>query len=185
VWDVPHPAGTRCEGTRGVVTTRELTWLTIGGGRDVDDHGGLHPRECVLAVEDRRMTVTLRCEIFPRDLDSTVDFYTTVLRFTLDRDERQGDSPYVALRRGEVLLGAASRDTDVARDQRRPPTGVELVLEVEDVLGELDYVRRQGWPVEEDLVARPWGLRDFRVLDPNGYYLRITERAPSTGGSMS
>ena len=29
----------------------------------------------------------------------------------------------------------------------------------------------------EDLRDRPWGLRDFRVLDPAGYYLRITDRA--------
>ena len=121
------------------------------------------------------MTVTLRCEIFPTDLDPTVDFYTRVLRFVLDRDERRADSPYVALRRGTVLLGAARREVAVARDQRRPPTGVELVLEVEDLLAELDHVRSEGWPVEEDLVARPWGLRDFRILDPSGYYLRITE----------
>ena len=120
------------------------------------------------------MTMTLRCEIFPPDLGSTVDFYTRVLRFTLDRDERHTDNPYVAFRRGEVLLGAASRDVAVARDQRRPPIGVELVLEVDDVLSELDYVQREGWPVEEDLVSRPWGLRDFRVLDPSGYYLRLT-----------
>lgn len=126
------------------------------------------------------MTATLRCEIFPLDLDLTVDFYTGVLRFILDRDERQTDSPYVTLRRGEALLGAASRDLAVDREQRRPPTGVELVLEVDDVLSELDHVRRRGWPLEEDLVARPWGLRDFRVLDPSGYYLRITERTPAT-----
>lgn len=125
------------------------------------------------------MTVTLRCEIFPPDLDATVDFYTRVLRFTLDRDERHTTSPYIALRRGEVLLGAASREVAVARDQRRPPTGVELVLEVDDVLAERDHVGRLGWPLEEDLIARQWGLRDFRVLDPSGYYLGITERAPA------
>jgi lactoylglutathione lyase len=123
------------------------------------------------------MTVTLRCEIFVPDLDPTVDFYTRVLRFSLERDDRLSADPYVALRRGEVWVGAALRDVAVARDQRRPPTGVELVLEVEDVVSELDHVRRQDWPLEEDLVARPWGLRDFRVLDPSGYYLRITERA--------
>jgi lactoylglutathione lyase len=126
------------------------------------------------------MTMTLRCEIFPTDLDPTVDFYTRVLRFTLDRDERQTDHPYIALRRGEVLLGAADRDVAVAPGQRRPPTGVELVLEVDDVLTEFDHVCSQAWPVEEDLVARPWGLRDFRVLDPSGYYLRITERTSAT-----
>ena len=29
----------------------------------------------------------------------------------------------------------------------------------------------------EDIVRRPWGLQDFRVIDPDGYYLRITHRA--------
>jgi hypothetical protein len=26
---------------------------------------------------------------------------------------------------------------------------------------------------------RPWGLRDFRVVDPDNYYLRITSFRPS------
>jgi hypothetical protein len=26
----------------------------------------------------------------------------------------------------------------------------------------------------EPLTDRPWGLRDFRVVDPDGYYLRVT-----------
>ncbi len=28
----------------------------------------------------------------------------------------------------------------------------------------------------EPLLVRPWGLTDFRVADPDGYYLRITSR---------
>jgi hypothetical protein len=28
----------------------------------------------------------------------------------------------------------------------------------------------------EDVVTRPWGLRDCRLLDPDGYYWRITTR---------
>jgi len=31
-----------------------------------------------------------------------------------------------------------------------------------------------GWPLAEDLQQRPWGLIDFRLHDPDGYYLRIT-----------
>jgi lactoylglutathione lyase len=56
---------------------------------------------------------------------------------------------------------------------------VELVLEVDDVAGERDRVLAAGWPLEEDLQERPWGLTDFRILDPAGYYLRITDRAPA------
>jgi lactoylglutathione lyase len=52
------------------------------------------------------------------------------------------------------------------------------VLEVDDVAGERDQVVVAGWPLEEDLRDRPWGLKDFRILDPAGYYLRITDRAP-------
>jgi len=36
------------------------------------------------------MEMTLRCEIFPSDLDSAVDFYTRVLRFSVTKDQRQG-----------------------------------------------------------------------------------------------
>lgn len=39
--------------------------------------------------------------------------------------------------------------------------------------------------MSEDLVVRPWGLRDFRVVDPSGYYLRITERHPGTARCLT
>jgi lactoylglutathione lyase len=54
---------------------------------------------------------------------------------------------------------------------------MELVLEVDDIAAERDRVVAAGWPPAEDLQDRPWGLRDFRILDPAGYYLRITGRA--------
>lgn len=126
------------------------------------------------------MSMTLRAEVFPADLDATVAFYVEVLGFELTRDERKTADPYAALQRGSVFLGAAARRDVADRELRRPPVGVELVLEVDDVDAERDRVRRAGWPVVEDLVQRPCGLRDFRLLDPRGYYLRITARTPTS-----
>ena len=123
------------------------------------------------AVEPAR----LRIEIFPADLDLVVDFYTEVLDFELVRDERGEQWPYVALRRGEIHIGAARRADPIDLAHRRPPTGTEIVLEVDDVEAERERVAGR-WPFEEDLVARPWGLTDFRVIDPAGYYLRLTGR---------
>jgi lactoylglutathione lyase len=120
--------------------------------------------------------MTLRFEIFPDDLDATVDFYTRVLGFRLTADRRDQPDEYVSLQRGSVRVGAARRAVPDVSDARRPPAGVELVLEVDDVNAEHDRVLAAGWPLAEDLQDRPWGLRDFRVLDPAGYYLRVTDR---------
>lgn len=130
------------------------------------------------------VSATLRCEVFPADLDATVSFYVDVLGFELVGDQRGGESPYVALRRDQVLIGAAARPAVPDREQRRPPVGVELVLEVDELDVERARVSAAGWPVAEDSTTRPWGLRDFRLLDPDGYYWRITarERQPPTAG---
>jgi predicted enzyme related to lactoylglutathione lyase len=120
--------------------------------------------------------MTLRFEIFPDDLDVIVDFYTRVLRFRLTADRRSEPDAYVSLQRGSVRVGALRSSVSGSRSVRVPPAGVELVLEVDDVAGERDRVVAARWPLEEDLQDRPWGQADFRVLDPAGYYLRITDR---------
>ena len=125
------------------------------------------------AVDSHAVAAGLRIEIFPDDLDATVDFYTRVLRFALVKDQRNSRAPYVALQRGDIRIGAAYREEPVDLRFRRPPGGVEIVLEITDVAAERDRVAAM-WPLEEDLVARPWGLTDFRVLDPAAYYLRLT-----------
>jgi predicted enzyme related to lactoylglutathione lyase len=124
------------------------------------------------------MGMSLRFEIFPADLDATADFYTRVLRCDITDDRRGEAEPYIAFRRDDVRVGALRDMGEAHGSERRPPVGVELVLEVDDVDAELARVRASGWPVTEDLAERPWGLRDFRILDPSGYYLRVTNRTP-------
>lgn len=125
---------------------------------------------------DARPGMTLRVEIFPDDLDAFVHFYTRVLGFVLTVDQRDSDSPYAAVERGSVRIGAARAGQPVERSARSVPTGVEIVLEVDDVAEVHGQVQKAGYPLEQDLTRRPWGLTDFRVYDPAGYYLRITGR---------
>jgi lactoylglutathione lyase len=128
------------------------------------------------ATPERQSDLRVRLEVFPEDLDAFVDFYTRVLGFRLERDQRAGEWPYAAVERGGVRIGAARPWQAVDASARAVPTGVEVVLEVDDVQAERDAVVAAGWPLAEDLRERPWGLTDFRVLDPGGYYLRITAR---------
>jgi predicted enzyme related to lactoylglutathione lyase len=121
------------------------------------------------------MGTSLRCEIFPSDLDTTADFYVRVLGFAIARDERHAAQPYLALVLDDVRIGAAARP-EVEHAARRPPAGIELVLELDDLDACYQRVLDAGWQVDHAIETQPWGLRDFRILDPSGYYLRLTER---------
>lgn len=120
----------------------------------------------------------LRLELFVEDLDRAIAFYGEVLGFTLLRREEG----YASVRRGGVTLGLGpiAKLPDVGGYFTRPRLakgkglGVEIVLEVEDLEAELARVEAAGWPLVEGLRERPWGLADFRIADPDGYYLRIT-----------
>jgi lactoylglutathione lyase len=75
-----------------------------------------------------------------------------------------------------VRIGAARTWEQVDPRVRAVPAGVEIVLEVDDVAAAHERVLAAGYPVEQDLQRRSWGLTDFRLHDPAGYYLRITSR---------
>ena len=123
----------------------------------------------------------LRLELFVEDMEAAIAFYTRVLAFEVARLEPGG---YASLRLGDIILGIGpvaklpeeggyfGRDISA---QRRGVV-VEIVLEVDDVDGWRDRVAASGHPIFEPLQDRPWGLRDFRISDPDGYYLRITSR---------
>ena len=133
------------------------------------------------AREGKEGMTGLRLELFVEDMDAAIDFYTRVLGFEFVRSE---PGYYASLRNGAVVLGLGPVSKlpaqggyftrDIA-DQRRG-LGVEIVLEVDDVDAWRRRVLASGCPVFELLQERPWGLRDFRIVDPDGYYLRSTSR---------
>ena len=129
--------------------------------------------------------MSLRLELFVTDMDRTIGFYREVLGFTLLRREPD----YASVRQGDVVLGigpvAKLSDTGGYFTRSRLAgergLGVEIVLEVDDVRAAYDAVRASGHPVLEPMQDRPWGLTDFRIADPDGYYLRITSRDRRNG----
>jgi lactoylglutathione lyase len=119
------------------------------------------------------MQPTLRLEIFPADLDRTVAFYER-LGFELVRLD-DGPPRYAALRLGDVRVGAAEAPA-VDPTRRAYPAGTEIVIEVDDLDELRERVVSAGIDLVEDVQERPWGLTDFRLTDPDGYYYRFTTR---------
>jgi predicted enzyme related to lactoylglutathione lyase len=115
--------------------------------------------------------VTVSYEVFHRDIRTLVDFYVGVLGFQTSHADMLSD--YVVVCRDDVRVGCCHHD-DADSSPRRPPAGCEIVLRVNDIQAEYDRVLSSGWQIEDPLQDRPWGLKDFRVFDPAGQYLRVT-----------
>jgi len=127
--------------------------------------------------------VRLRLELFVEDMGETVGFYRRVLGFEVVREE---PGEYASLLSGDILLGIGPISklperggyfTRSIASQRRG-LGVEIVMEVDNLDAAHQHVVASGHPVFEPPQQRPWGLRDFRIVDPDGYYLRVTSKAP-------
>jgi lactoylglutathione lyase len=126
--------------------------------------------------------VRARFELFVVDVDTTIKFYEDVLGFSATRHE----SGYVALNNGNVEIGLGLLVGLPENHHFRtrwpsgslPGLGVEIVLEVDEVEGFFkrakDQIHNVGGQIQ-DIANQPWGLRDFRVIDPDGYYVRVTE----------
>jgi catechol 2,3-dioxygenase-like lactoylglutathione lyase family enzyme len=126
--------------------------------------------------------MALRLELFVYDLPVSLDFYSRILGFKAGQQQVDG---YTLVTNGEVHLGLNLRsnlpnDHPVqAIGNERLGRGIEIVLEVDDIDQYYDRVIAQNWPLSDKLQLQPWGLRDFRIIDPNGYYFRITSRSNS------
>lgn len=123
--------------------------------------------------------MTFRLEMFVDDLAASIDFYRRVLGFTVGEQQADG---YTPMTHGDVYLSLNLR-ANLPDDHpiqaiigERLGRGIELVLEVNDIEAMYERVSAANWPFSAELQPQSWGLTDFRVLDPDGYYWRITTR---------
>ena len=93
------------------------------------------------------------------------------------------DQNYLVLRSGPDLIAFDGGTPEVAEHSyfsRFPAStkrgyGVEVIVLVDDLEATLSALPPTT-PLLTPISLRPWGVRDFRVEDPFGYYLRVTER---------
>jgi predicted enzyme related to lactoylglutathione lyase len=126
--------------------------------------------------------VGVRFELFVDDVERSVGFYGAVLG--LQPPPGYDPDGYVPVSAGRLRIGLRRRSALSAEHHFRPAyfagprgVGVEIVIEVDDV--EAAFARARDAAIAhggrvEPLAAQPWGLTDFRFIDPDGYYVRVT-----------
>jgi catechol 2,3-dioxygenase-like lactoylglutathione lyase family enzyme len=122
------------------------------------------------------VTVRASVEIFVSDVDRSIAFYEALaFRVAL----RRGDWVLLERQGATLALQSDSHTVDgphffTAHMKRRPRgVGAEIRIEVVD----LDAAHARAQQLEAVVDGprdRPWRARDFRVADPDGYYLRFT-----------
>jgi len=119
----------------------------------------------------------LRLELFVQSVPDSMDFYTRVLGF---ETVSYHPDDYSVFRKGTIQISLQSQsylpDDHPLKPHHHPVgSGIEIVLEVDDVDAAYARVQDEKWQIATTLAQRPWGLRDFRIIDPDGFYIRITE----------
>lgn len=133
-------------------------------------------------LDRETMSTGLRIELFVRDLDISILFYREVLGF---ETVRSTPGSYAALVREGATIGlnlasGLPADHPASRTPpERPGRGVEIVLMASDVEKAFAQAVQSGGAISAPLAAQPWGLTDFRVVDPDGYYVRVTSLSAS------
>ncbi|OWV82356.1 glyoxalase [Rhizobium sp. R634] len=120
----------------------------------------------------------LRLELFVEAAERSLDFYRRVLGFEI---RGSASAEYTMLTNGDAVIAINLRSALPSDHPLRIETGekaglgIEIVLSVADVEDAYRTAKESGWPLS-DLAQQPWGLRDFRLVDPDGYYIRVTSR---------
>lgn len=109
-------------------------------------------------------------EIMVRDLDRSLEIYTS-LGFTLER--RDGD--FAALRWGKRRLFLDHRSDLVPLGG---PSRANVRILTSDVEAIWAVAQTLGLSVERPIGDRYYGLRDFTVIDPDGFGLRFARPLP-------
>ncbi|MGZ2484095.1 lactoylglutathione lyase [Rhizobium pisi] len=137
--------------------------------------------EGIHSAQKKEAPVQLSLELFVETPEKSLDFYRRVLGFEV---QGSASTEYTMLSNGDAVIAINSRSTLSsdhpirAETRQRVGLGVEIVLKVADVEDVYRTARDSGWPLS-DLALQPWGQHDFRLVDPDGYYIRVTSRHTS------
>lgn len=128
-------------------------------------------------VQISNQPTRLQINLAVKDLQTSTAFYIDTFGFK----ELANNPCYILLRRDFLILGLKTDELLWHPDAGEQPVellvrgvGVEIVLEISEINQFYSRMQQAGVSIHEPLKEQPWGATDFRILDPEGYYWRIT-----------
>lgn len=118
---------------------------------------------------------TLSASLTVKDLQKSLAWYQDVMGFTVDRRyEREGKLRAVALKAGStrILIG---QDDGARGWDRIKGEGFSLQMTTDQNIDEIaNRIKELGGTLESEPADMPWGVRIFRLQDPDGFKFAIS-----------
>ena len=117
---------------------------------------------------------TLQASLTTADVLRSRDWYRDVLGFAIDREfERDGKVFAISMRAGAIRI-LLTQDNGVRGTERVKGEGFSLqITTAQDIDGIAASAKRAGATLESE-PADAWGVRVFRLRDPDGFRLVIS-----------
>ena len=122
-------------------------------------------------------------ELHVPDFEQVKDFYGKLGFEVVWERKPEGKKGYLVIQRESHVLCFWPGTEEVynqsyfknfPKDSKRG-YGVELVFFIDQDIDDFYNKVKEFAKVVDPLEAQPWGIKDFRIEDPFGYYLRFTE----------
>jgi hypothetical protein len=107
------------------------------------------------------------------DVGKTVQYFEQTLGF--EQQWIWGDPPvYAGVKAGGAQL-YITLDPDLASAIRTRQLAPDIFLWVKDIDRVYSQHRANHANIEEELMTRPWGVRQYVIREPNGYRLKVAQ----------
>jgi predicted enzyme related to lactoylglutathione lyase len=114
-----------------------------------------------------------------KDLDKSLAWYT-LLGFTIEKKyERDGKVRGYALRAGDARIGIGQDDGAKGWDRVKGQGCSVQITTAQKVDDVAKRITAQGGSLLSEPADRPWGVRMFEVLDPDGFKVGVSAPLPA------
>ena len=123
---------------------------------------------------------SLQASLTVKDVQASLKWYRDVVGFTVDQlYEREGQLRSVSLKAGDVRI-LLNQDDGKRGSDRVKGEGFSLMLTTgQGVDGIAQRIRDNGGALESEPADTPWGVRMFRLKDPDGYRFAVSSERPA------
>lgn len=123
----------------------------------------------------------LNASLTVRDLEASLHWYRDVLGFEVaERHERGGQLRAVSVKAGNVRILLGQDDGAKGLD-RAKGEGFSLQIRIDDDIDALaQRITDRGITLDTELTTVPWGMRMFRLRDPDGFRYTIAADVPKS-----